>query len=171
MAEVINQVIENDEDDDKLLEPTLRHYEWFEQWALKGRSQRAIALEAGVSQVAVCKGCRRVYLWRRKAKAAEIEEMSERHLATLEALNEGNLEQWYNSKDTKYSAEARAAMDDARRILGVEAPKKTELSGSVMTGGLIPITASSRRETIKQQLQATLERMTRMDAGNGGAIG
>lgn len=171
MAEVMPEVIES-EDDDRNPEPSLRHLGWFHEWAIKGRSQQSIATEHGVSQVAVCKGCRRVYLWRRKAKSAEIEEMSERHLATLESLNEGNLAKWQETKDPKYSSEARAAMDDARSILGVEAPKKTEFSGSISVGGLIPITASNRRESIKQQLQATLERMNRMETGNdNGAIG
>lgn len=171
MAEVVTEVVELD-DGDSGQEPSLRHYEWFSEWSIKGRSQRAIALEHGVSQAAVWKGCRNVYLWRRKAKSAEIEEMSERHLATLEFLNEGNLDKWRETKDPKYSSEARAAMEDARSILGVEAPKKTELSGSISVGGLIPITASNRRESIKQQLQATLERMNRMETGNdNGAIG
>lgn len=145
------------DDDDQEPTPRLHHFEWFNEWAVKHRRQEDIAIQFGVQQGAISKGCKKVYEWRRKKKQEEIDEMQQRQLVTLEELAKENLQEWRASKKTEYCYEARAAMEDARRIIGAEAPKKQELSGEVT--GLSTVLGSTREETIRAHLQAELERL------------
>ena len=153
---LIPQVIEAAAGDEKPM-PSLRHYEWYNLWAIDGLAQPKIAEKYKVSQPAVCQGIRKVYEYQRKKKAVEIDEMQRQHLSILASLASDNIRLFRETSDAKHAAEARAALSDSRDILGANAPKQAEI---VVDTGLLPAEGfANRKEMVAAQLRASLERL------------
>lgn len=122
-----------------------------------GKSQAQVARERGCSKSAINSLIAKIRRWKACQILPTIEALQKRHELLLEQIVEQSLQEWDRSKhnvvtvverkdaqgnvvttttkgqcgDPRYLAEARAALDDIRKIRGANAPFKTEVSGTL----------------------------------------
>lgn len=96
---------------------------------IKGKTQRSIAQEVGLTQAGVCKILGRLYQRYREENVKSVEDHIADQVAQLEHIREQSLEAWETDKksgikgdpqrDKDYLQTALKAMEDIRKIYGI----------------------------------------------------
>ncbi len=126
-------------------------------WELRQKcyTQERIAAELGIDQSTVCKILGRVNKRYLKAIQSQLGERKAEQTAQLEKIAEDALESFRGDPgNARLLQAAMQALEGVRKIWGIDAPSKQELSGAVQTVGLTldqwKQQAGQRREQVEQ---------------------